>query len=403
MSIVFETVLGIAETNQGELIAGKDGLHNLVKWCNVMEMKEPWKWVKSGEVLILSGVGLTNVTEELTTLLLQMDQVHAAGLFIQLGYSIDHINSTLIMLANKLRIPIATLPMEVNISNLLYRICQLLYVKEKQDITMEGTLREIMYLPYLKDMENALKYYGFLSGHPYVSIAVEIDSFPNQGTYETMDYRITRVRTFVLYMVNHLSYGNCSVLYTTEELLVSAIIPVDETPDYKEKLSYRLRQFMDQIKAQFGYTISIGIGCLFHHGKTYQRSSMEAKEALFMLHACHKSNELRFYEVMGIYRILFHCTEEKELRKIFNETLGPLMEYDQINGSELYNTLEVYLEEDCNSSKAAEALYIHRNTMKYRVSKIEEVLLCDLRDVNTCFNLRLGYKIKKFLGTVLRG
>ena len=62
------------------------------------------------------------------------------------------------------------------------------------------------------------------------------------------------------------------------------------------------------------------------------------------------------------------------------------------------NALEVFLEQGCNIAAATDALYVHRNTVKYRIKRIEEIMNIDLKDVTVQFNLRLAFKIMHYLG-----
>lgn len=58
------------------------------------------------------------------------------------------------------------------------------------------------------------------------------------------------------------------------------------------------------------------------------------------------------------------------------------------SGDELYQTLVTYLDTGGNATQSAQLLYIHRNTMKYRIKKLEDLLDCNLRDEETRFMLR---------------
>ena len=116
-----------------------------------------------------------------------------------------------------------------------------------------------------------------------------------------------------------------------------------------------------------------------------------------MLHACKKTNDIRFFEDMGVYSLFFRVNQKEELESILELTLGRLIKYDEEHQSDLVHILDTYLSEDCNLMRTAELLYAHRNTMKYKIAKIQEILMCDLKDVNTCVHIRLAYKIKRFL------
>lgn len=54
--------------------------------------------------------------------------------------------------------------------------------------------------------------------------------------------------------------------------------------------------------------------------------------------------------------------------------LEPLLTYDSLHGGDLVHTLHVYLALGCNASRAAEALYLHRSGLLYRLGRIEELL-----------------------------
>ena len=100
---------------------------------------------------------------------------------------------------------------------------------------------------------------------------------------------------------------------------------------------------------------------------------------------------------MGVYRMLFQYKNDEALEDIKNRIIGELEEQDQLTNSSLVETLECYLDCNCNVSKTADTLFIHRNTMKYRIKKIKEILAIDFNDANACFTLRFAFKIKKYL------
>lgn len=69
-----------------------------------------------------------------------------------------------------------------------------------------------------------------------------------------------------------------------------------------------------------------------------------------------------------------------------------LREYDQHYGTDYYTTLSVYLQCACNRSKAAQQLFISRNTMDYRINKIRELLTLNDNDGEECLRLQLAFK-----------
>ena len=70
--------------------------------------------------------------------------------------------------------------------------------------------------------------------------------------------------------------------------------------------------------------------------------------------------------------------------------LDRLIAYDRANQSDLFHTLEVYLENNCNAQKCGRLLFLHRNSLVYRVRRIQEVGNCNLSDPEECSFLRLS-------------
>ena len=61
------------------------------------------------------------------------------------------------------------------------------------------------------------------------------------------------------------------------------------------------------------------------------------------------------------------------MQKFVNEILGEIIEYDKKNNAQLLDTMWIYFNCDCNMTKAAERIFSHKNTIKYRLKRIEEI------------------------------
>ena len=83
---------------------------------------------------------------------------------------------------------------------------------------------------------------------------------------------------------------------------------------------------------------------------------------------------------LGIYKFMFHSDNQGEILEYCNSKLDKLEEYDHANGTFLKETLLAYYMNGFNTVKTAEALFIHRNSLMYRLKKIEELLEMELTD-----------------------
>lgn len=74
----------------------------------------------------------------------------------------------------------------------------------------------------------------------------------------------------------------------------------------------------------------------------------------------------------------------------FRYLIAPLGEYDREHNSDLVHTLRVFFEANANASEAADRLFLHRNSMAYRLERVQNLTGLDLRDCRVRLALQLG-------------
>jgi PucR family transcriptional regulator, purine catabolism regulatory protein len=102
---------------------------------------------------------------------------------------------------------------------------------------------------------------------------------------------------------------------------------------------------------------------------------------------------------LGALRLIFHLADNPELRAFQRDVLGPLEASDAARRSEFVRTLDAFLRAGGNHMRAARDLNVHRNTLIYRLERIQELLGgADLEETETRLNLQLALKIRAALG-----
>jgi PucR family transcriptional regulator, purine catabolism regulatory protein len=102
---------------------------------------------------------------------------------------------------------------------------------------------------------------------------------------------------------------------------------------------------------------------------------------------------------LGALRLIFHLADNPELRAFQRDVLGPLEISDASRRSEFVRTLDAFLRAGGNHMRAARDLNVHRNTLIYRLERIQELLGgANLEDPETRLNLQLALKIRAALG-----
>ncbi len=112
------------------------------------------------------------------------------------------------------------------------------------------------------------------------------------------------------------------------------------------------------------------------------------------------ADTLLAFEEIGSYRLLLPALSEDpaELERFFDETLAPIVAYDDQYETELVHTLESFLEEDGSVAKTAARLFTHRHTVRYRLERIRELTGLDVSSSDGRERLGLGLKAMSVLG-----
>lgn len=97
------------------------------------------------------------------------------------------------------------------------------------------------------------------------------------------------------------------------------------------------------------------------------------------------------------YHLIDSSVNEELMVEYFKQTLGELHNYDYKHHSDLLNTLNQYFLSLGNVSLTAKKMFIHRNTIIYRLDKIKEILQTDLRDAEKNFNYQMGLKMYRII------
>ncbi|MDX1613195.1 MAG: helix-turn-helix domain-containing protein [Candidatus Promineifilaceae bacterium] len=99
------------------------------------------------------------------------------------------------------------------------------------------------------------------------------------------------------------------------------------------------------------------------------------------------------FNQLGVYQLLTRLEEQPEVRRFCEQVIGPLARYDRQHRSSMIETLDAYFNHNGNISQTAESLYIHRNTLLYRLERIRELTGQDLDEADMRLTLHLALKL----------
>jgi PucR family transcriptional regulator, purine catabolism regulatory protein len=122
------------------------------------------------------------------------------------------------------------------------------------------------------------------------------------------------------------------------------------------------------------HILTIGIGKYAHQLSDFPTSFQTAKEAIRIYRNIRQTSDLCFYDELHMYRIIGLLQQSTNLQEIIAEYLQPLIDYDRKHHGKLLETLKVFLQCNCSKKETAKKLYVVRQTLYHRLSKIEQLL-----------------------------
>jgi purine catabolism regulator len=140
--------------------------------------------------------------------------------------------------------------------------------------------------------------------------------------------------------------------------------------------------------------IRCGVGTPAADLGAWQLSFRQAGQALDMARRLNERKPLCYMD-LSVYRLLLQFEDNPELNAFLRETLGPILNHE--NAEELIATLEEFFAHHGNLSQTAEALFIHRNTLTYRMERMATVSQLDLDNPDTRLAVQLALSIRRML------
>lgn len=171
---------------------------------------------------------------------------------------------------------------------------------------------------------------------------------------------------------------------------IVAIVPLKEHAEAEVELYDFLMELCQKEH------IRIGISNPFDSIHNFVRFFEQAYTALEIGQKLCPDEIINRYLDYQIFDMFSQVNSPEQLGRYCHPALTSLRLYDHKNGSELYKTLCVFIENKCNIKLTSESLYIHRNSLVYRLNRITQLCNLNYSDVNTLFLLRLSFLIDRF-------
>ena len=400
MKLTVKDIKELWNNGQAELVAGAEGLDRPVAFYDMMEQPDIKPWLRKELLLITTGYAIRNDKEAVLTLIRDLNEAGASALAIKTRF-FDRFPQEALELADSLHFPLFFLDNGVGFVEVVYPVMVAL-VEAKSGMEMytryqigqveKKKLDQKFYFDLTRgdfDREEEAQMRAVSLYWPHLPIRV-MEILPSSGSEEVPEKKREKARkkTEEFLMKQNVIYN--SISFPKKDLILF------QEPGRPGAFEKELETFRENLVRTVKQEYHILV-------------SGRAESYLKVAEADRQLGELRrltgiptveektlWWEQMRYEELLLQISRLPEVHSYIEERFRNLVEYDQKHEARLLWTLEELMQNNGSRKETAEKLFLHRNTMAYRVKKIEEILGCSLGDPRTVQELAFLCKMREY-------
>lgn len=382
MFITYKELFELSEFENAQIVAGKNGLDRNIHWCHVFEMEDSKNWSNPNLLVLTTGIAIQNSIEtHLLAMVENLNSQRSAGLVIGMGEYIEEVPSQVIDRANTLKFPIITLPSDVRFADINYKIANMIFDKQatmnRQQMLLESIITDAD-----SDYGAELEYYGYIRHIPYRFVVIRRDGKGriSEQSFDVINGCVTRLKDII--------HRKIFIMARKNQIILLVPYIKDNEGIGNESILSTILLNVNKLSTENRYIVGVSNWStdpaeLFN---LYNETQVALNRGRYIF----PDKQVINYTELGIFALV-DFSNEAVAHTIVTNTLGEVAK-----DSELLESLHTYI--NCGSSMqaAADELYIHVNTMKYRMKKID-VLLPKGISRNDVFLLESAIFLQKYL------
>lgn len=359
-------------------LAGKNGWSNSISWVHLIEDTKIIQNFWGKELVVTTGLGFPT-EEAMMELAGHLVQHHAAGLIVNTGNYIDELPKSLLAYCEDNDLPLLTVPWEVHLADMMKDFSIRIFVQGSTDEQVVSALIAAVEQPDNQEYRKKLLPYFDVDG----TFQVMLIASEGLDSMDTVDRRRLSYRLQIY--LEQITHNGSFFYYNSYFVLVVNALKQELVIELGEGMLKRARKRMPD------RPIYVGIGSpvtdIENLSVSYRRAEAAAQRAM------RTKTPLLQFEEMGVYRLLYSCTDRELFERMEQETLSVLEEHDRQHNSNYVETLQSYLKFDGSIQAMAQSMFTHRNTILYRMNNIKKLLNTELATPEE----RLPYQIAFYI------
>jgi purine catabolism regulator len=250
---------------------------------------------------------------------------------------------------------------------------------------------------YEEEIARRLAFFGLDPQSPHLIVLVDIDE-PDGGAEAAQDVKERLHWTVDEFMARHDVLGISASRSDSVVVLVQpGKMDAREVIGLAGELQAVIAEMLPEI------SVSVGIGRPHRQLIDLRQSYYEASYAIKIRKLKGEPRVIASFDDLGSYGLLLGLQDTLSLEVFYDSVLGKLREYDEQNSSDLVKSLACFLEANGHWGDAAEKLYVHRHTLRYRMKRVEEITGRDLNQSQDRMEFWLALKAKELIDQSKKG
>ncbi len=400
MGISCKEILYLPALKGLKVAGGANGLDRIIDWVYfgdvIDDLENGRQWINGNELVILTGISIKGSSSRLLKMLPEYASCNISGILISFGRYFTELSEEIRLEADRLALPIFTLPWEVKLVDASRSICNAIISREIADHESSNILNALLSgsLASHEHLEEILSRINFSLKHPYRAGVLESTySGSSSASEDAYDYHAYQ-RKLLRCARSAFDHFFPSVLLSFEKNTLLFLTAEESC----EKISAAIEKILQNMRTLYpDLSFHAGVGLPCHLPQKLPLSYKQAKEASYLTWLDSTISSPAFYNEADLYSLLLMIKDLDVLEKYHNHFLTPLFEYEKQKHLDLFRTLQCYYKHHFRLPETAKELLIHRNTLKYRLGKIEEILGLELKDPENIASIHAAIKIHMIL------
>ncbi len=419
MSLTVEKALQIEIFKECRLLTGPAGLQNEILWVNILEILDDLRHIEPGEFLITTAHGFNVESLENQKIMADLFASKRLGaMAIQTGHYLKEIPSAFVQFLKDNSIPLIQIPPEVSFKNLTRALMNELMAVDREEHSVQSGRKDRTYDErFISQLEAMKSLWRQIVEHdspelfhmeiermnvnpenPIMVLMLTACKDDRESEYMSAEKNYQLMREAEIKAAKFLKSQSIPFMVGPKDDSLVLLIQPGESKLTSPDEFLIAKMLYDNLKNLApDCTIRFGQSNIHKSYKDLKQAQGEAAKAQLaaQLELLDYTNMVSF-RAMNLYRLIMDIDNMDMLKGIFQETVEPLLHYDQRSGGGLLQTLRVYLQY-CSLKKASEALYVHRHTLRYRLKQIEELTGFNPLLPNDHLQLNIGLHIYYYL------